>query len=58
MEQKIETLRHWQRTIMRLARLAPPSEREAFEYLIIELAVSIDAIDRASIDQAQDRPLS
>jgi hypothetical protein len=46
-EQKYETLKHWQLLLARRARVAPVSERETYETLTIELAAAIECVDNA-----------
>ncbi|WEK51715.1 MAG: hypothetical protein P0Y66_06970 [Candidatus Kaistia colombiensis] len=45
--QKAETLLHWQRAVARLAPLASPEEREAYQKLTIELSAALTHIDNA-----------
>lgn len=47
LEQKSETLKHWQQSLVRLARVARVDDRETYETLAVELAAAIEYVDSA-----------
>lgn len=57
-EQKIETLRHWQRAVVRVARHARSGERDVYERLMIELSSAISRIEMQPGARRHARSLS